>query len=806
MVERRKNGARWATGPLLSVSVLLAGLIVTVLTATALRSAQRDTAGRAMDKRHEMAHAAIRTETERYHRLLDTLAAGISNDAELTWEDFDGATSPLADADLIGAAPVAFVVATSTENLAATQRLWRERGALGVTFRPDPNVDEHFFAVFVRKLDDDEQGVRSGSDIAAVEPLATTLATARETRQTTVSEAYVLLRDRQKPVAEQQQSFVFAAPVWTRANTSEFRGWVVSGLRGRTFLRDILSHVGQGQISGNLVAVAADGSRVTVASWDGPGDADLRRSDPIRVGDREWVLETSGDSRHLTGTGWYLPVIVLAGGLILTVLLAWLVHVLATGRARARARVEQATAELREAEAESRRQADLLGAIMTTISDGVSVVDARGAVLLENPAARRLLGVDGVATGPEDWQEHFGVYRPDGRTPFPLAEMPLIRALNGESTDGVELIIRNAGRPEGVLLSIDGRPLHPSAGEHGAVAVCRDVTELRRYQTELTLFAGVVAHDLKAPLATVRGHAELAVEDLPDDLPETADARDGLRRIVRAVDRMDMLIETMLAYTTSRHAPLRAVAVRPAPLAREIIEDRITGLGPDGPVPEWSVGPLPAVRADPAMLRHVLDNLIGNALKYVSPGTTPRVEVCAGPAMPGQVRIEVADSGIGIPDADKAHVFDSFHRTEAAAGYAGTGLGLTICQRIVQRHGGVIGVADNPGGGTRFWFTLPAAPTEEPTMNSADSGRPEDDDAVREALERALAERAAMVEAASLPGLAMPPGAMPPGAVPPGAVPPGSMPPGSMPPGPVPAGEPAPGRLGAGVPERRPRD
>ena len=778
---------RWATGPLLSVSVLLAGLIATALTATALLSAQRDTASRVMDKRHEMALEAIRSETERYHRLVETLAAGIANDAELTWEDFDGATGPLVDANLIGAAPVAFVVATRTEDLAETQRRWRERGALDLTFRPDPALGEHYFAVFVRKLDEKEQGVRSGTDIAAVEPLAGTLTMARDTHQTTVSDAYVLLRDREKPVAEQQQSFVFAAPVWTRENTSEFRGWVVSGLRGRTFLQDILASVGQGQISGDLISVNSDGSRVPVAHWDGPGGADLHRSDPIQVGDREWILKTSGDSRHLAGTGWYLPVIALAGGLVLTVLLAWLVHVLATGRARARARVEQATAELREAEAQSRRQADLLGAIMTTISDGVSVVDSGGAILLENPAAKRLLGTDVLGAdagpaGPEDWQQHFGVYRPDGRTPLPLEEMPLIRALHGESTDGVEVVIRNAGRPEGVLLSIDGRPLDPSAGEHGAVAVCRDITELRRYETDLSIFAGVVAHDLKAPLASVRGLAELVIEDVPDGVPEMAGARDGLLRIVRAVDRMDMLIETMLAYTTARHAPLRTVAVDPAPLVREIIEDRITGSGSGEPVAEWSIAPMPPVRADPAMLRHVLDNLIGNALKYVRPGSTPRVEVAAAPTRRGQVRIEVADSGIGIPDADKPHVFDSFHRTEAAAGYAGTGLGLTICQRIVQRHGGEIGVADNPGGGTRFWFTLPAAPPVEGTvMTSTDRNAAEGDEAAREALERALAERAAMVEAARLPGLAMPPGT-------------------------VPAGDPVPGRLRAPTPERQPQD
>ncbi|MEU4623853.1 ATP-binding protein [Actinoplanes sp. NPDC023801] len=779
MVERRENGAQRVTGPLLSVLVLVAGLVATALSAAALYSAQRDTATREMTQRHEMALRAIRSETERYHRLLTTLAAGLVNDPELTWEDWDGATGPLADARLIGAGSVAYVVPVRTEDVTAAERLWRARGAT-VTFHPDPRLDEHYFGVFLRYLDETEPTALSGADRAANDLLADTLRKARENRDMAVSDAYVLDRDRRDvPVAEQQKSFILAVPIWTRENTPQFRGWVTSSLRGRDFLSEILVKVSERQISGELLSVDADSSRHEVASWNAPGSPDLHRSDLVRVGDRDWILETHGDFRHLVGSGWYLPVVVLAAGLILTGMLAWLVHVLATGRARARARVEEATAGLREAEGKSRRQAELLGAIMTTISDGVSVIDSRGELLLENPAARRLLGVRGRPVGPENWQEHYGVFRPDGRTPLPLDEMPLIRALHGESTDGVEVLIRNPGHPEGVLLSIDGRPLDPSAGEHGAVAVCRDVTELRRYETDLSIFAGVVAHDLKAPLSMARGHAELVLEDVPDGWPESDGIRDGLRRILHAVDRMDALIETMLAYTTARHAPLRAAAVDPAAMVREIIDERVAGLGPDRPVPEWSLEPLPMVRADPAMLRHVLDNLIGNAMKYVRPGGTPRVEVAAGPAGRGLVRIEVADSGIGIPDADKPHIFDTFHRTEAAAGYAGTGLGLTICQRIVQRHGGEIGVADNPGGGTRFWFTLPAAdPSEEPEMTSTDRSPAEDEDAVRAALERALAERAAMTEAASLAGLVMPPGT-------------------------VPSDEPAPGRLRAPIPERR---
>ncbi|GGQ63883.1 sensor histidine kinase [Couchioplanes azureus] len=395
-----------------------------------------------------------------------------------------------------------------------------------------------------------------------------------------------------------------------------------------------------------------------------------------------------------------------------------------------------ATADLRGAEAESRRQAGLLSAIMASLGDGVGVVDEHGRFLLHNPAARALLGVADDVDGPEGWQEHYGLFRADGRTPFPVEEMPLVRALHGETSNGVEMLIRNEGRPDGILVSVDGRPLDPSAGLRGAVAVFHDITELRRYETDLAVFAGVVAHDLKAPLSVIRGHCENAADELADGppVPEVTAARASLDRIMRAVDRMAAMIDTLLAYTTARDAPLARRAVPLGPLVADVVEQRAEQPRPAGtPPPEIYVGPLPVVEADPAMLRHVLDNLVGNALKYVPPGRPARIDVSAAPAEAGWTRIEIADRGIGIPAEDQPDIFEAFHRARSAAGYAGTGLGLAICRRIVERHGGTIGVADNPGGGTRFFFTLPLA-----------AAAPD----AQAALDRALAERATIAQAA----------------------------------------------------------
>jgi signal transduction histidine kinase len=312
-----------------------------------------------------------------------------------------------------------------------------------------------------------------------------------------------------------------------------------------------------------------------------------------------------------------------------------------------------------------------------------------------------MLGRGFDVDGTESWQEHYGIFQADGTTPFPTDRLPLVRALAGESTDRVEMVIRNPDRPEGVLLSVSGRPLDAD-GRRWAIAVFHDITEAREREADLAAFAGIVAHDLKNPLTVIGAHAEMARDALPDRLEQAAES---LERVGAGVVRMRRLIDDLLAYVTARDAALRPSEVDLAGLVADVVAERVNHLSVR---PDVYVGTLPRVLADASMLRHVLDNLVGNALKYVPPGRTPKIDISAEPAGPGWTRVEVADRGIGIPDADKPHVFDSFHRAHAGQSYGGTGLGLAICRRIVDRHGGTITVTDNPGGGSRFSFTVPA--------------------------------------------------------------------------------------------------
>ncbi|MBB5967238.1 sensor histidine kinase [Planomonospora venezuelensis] len=243
-----------------------------------------------------------------------------------------------------------------------------------------------------------------------------------------------------------------------------------------------------------------------------------------------------------------------------------------------------------------------------------------------------------------------------------------------------------------------------------AIENARLYEQTRRREAELQVFAGVVAHDLKGPLAAVRGFTELAYEALAGQ-PDQKEPAEQLERALSASGRMGHLIDDLLAYASARDAALAPVRIDLSALADQIVEEHRSAIRAtataSAPEPQVYIGPLPAVEADLSMIHQLLSNLIGNAIKYTPPGQAAHVDITGAPIGDGRVCVEIADRGIGIPPGEHQAIFAGFHR--AATGYTGTGLGLAICQRIVERHGGTITAADNPGGGARFTLTLPAA-------------------------------------------------------------------------------------------------
>jgi signal transduction histidine kinase len=221
---------------------------------------------------------------------------------------------------------------------------------------------------------------------------------------------------------------------------------------------------------------------------------------------------------------------------------------------------------------------------------------------------------------------------------------------------------------------------------------------------ELRAFAHTVAHDLRAPLRNVLGYANLLREDEAAAL--SAQGRQFVDRIGAVAQRMDQLVTDLLQYSQLARAEIRLEAVdldRVLRLALDNVRPQVEAAGAQVKL----ATPLPAVRGNEAILVQVFDNLLSNAIKFVAPGVTPHVEVTAQ-AADGTVRVSVADNGIGIPAAQREIVFGAFERLHGEEKYPGSGIGLAIVRKGLERIGGQVAIGSSTAGST-FILTLPAA-------------------------------------------------------------------------------------------------
>jgi len=226
--------------------------------------------------------------------------------------------------------------------------------------------------------------------------------------------------------------------------------------------------------------------------------------------------------------------------------------------------------------------------------------------------------------------------------------------------------------------------------------------QLEAANQELAAFSYSVSHDLRAPLRAVDGYARMLQEDFAERLGEEGARQLGVVR--DEARRMGQLIDDLLAFSRAGRQSLRAARIDMAALARDVASE----LAPEFPQAEVQVGELPPAAADPALLRQVWLNLIGNALKYSARHSAPRVEI-GGRADGAQAEYWVQDNGAGFDERYAHKLFGVFQRLHGAHEFPGTGVGLAIVQRVVARHGGRVWAAGKPGAGARFSFALPAS-------------------------------------------------------------------------------------------------
>ena len=235
--------------------------------------------------------------------------------------------------------------------------------------------------------------------------------------------------------------------------------------------------------------------------------------------------------------------------------------------------------------------------------------------------------------------------------------------------------------------------------------------ELEERNDELEAFGYSISHDLRAPLRAMQGFSQALLEDCGDRLD--AMGREYAERIVAGAKRMDELIRDLLAYSRVSRAELKLLRVPLTPVAHSALAELSGALRARHASVHLDEA-LPAVMGHPATLSQVLTNLLGNGLKFVPPERTPELRVHAE-RHNGLVRLWVEDNGIGIAPEHQGRIFRVFERLHSNDDYPGTGIGLAIVRKAVERMGGQVGVESNPGHGSRFWVELQPAAGEAQT-------------------------------------------------------------------------------------------
>jgi light-regulated signal transduction histidine kinase (bacteriophytochrome) len=240
-------------------------------------------------------------------------------------------------------------------------------------------------------------------------------------------------------------------------------------------------------------------------------------------------------------------------------------------------------------------------------------------------------------------------------------------------------------------------------------ALQRHAGDLERSNSDLELFVYSTSHDLTEPLRTMTSWAQLLQRDYAGRLGPDADQAIGF--VVEGANRMHDLVGGILEHSKAARGRLEQVPVELGVVVDETLRSLTASIEAAGASIEVA-RPLPLVAADRAQLGHVVLNLVGNSLKFRRPDRAPSISISAA-RDEGGWRLSVADDGIGIDPAHRDRVFGMFQRLHPRDAYPGTGVGLAVCERIVQRHGGRIWADQAPGGGSVFHVFLPD-PEPEP--------------------------------------------------------------------------------------------
>jgi two-component system, OmpR family, phosphate regulon sensor histidine kinase PhoR len=350
----------------------------------------------------------------------------------------------------------------------------------------------------------------------------------------------------------------------------------------------------------------------------------------------------------------------------------------------------------------SEDRAQLL-AMLTSMVEGVMVLDYKGRILQVNPALERMFGVTRAETRGRPSLEVFG------HSELNALVSSVLATRTGQKD---EIILTPSGRCLDVEASVAGGE---QDNEACAVLVFHDITELRRLENIRKDFVANVSHELRTPLTSIKGYVEALLDGGKDD-PETSVR--FLEIILKQSDRLNLILEDLLQLSKIESGQLQ---FKKEPLhIGSVIERTIAMIKPLAEKKQHRLrsqvaADLPLISGDEERLVQVLANLLDNAIKYTPEGgqitvAARRISPSRAEAPRTSIELTVTDTGIGIPEQDRPRVFERFYRVDKARSreLGGTGLGLAIVRHIVEGHGGQVWVEGNMPTGSRFIVRLPA--------------------------------------------------------------------------------------------------
>ncbi|MFM8706492.1 MAG: ATP-binding protein, partial [Planctomycetia bacterium] len=346
------------------------------------------------------------------------------------------------------------------------------------------------------------------------------------------------------------------------------------------------------------------------------------------------------------------------------------------------------------------RQGTQQEAVLGSMIEGVLAIDARQRVVDINRAAAELLGVDPTRAIRRSLQEV--VRNPDLRQ-FAL------RAIDCREPVEDDLLLRGA---RDRTIRLRGTALRDVSGEGGAVIVLNDVTDMQRLENVRRDFVANVSHELKTPIASIKGFVETLIDGAGDD---PADTRRFLDIIARQADRLASIIEDLLALSRIEQSEgtgnLPREPVKIADLLSAVTVDCLPRADERSIRLDVTCDDCLAVEVNAPLVEQALINLVDNAIKYSDPGRTVWITAAveSGSSADEAVLIGVRDEGCGIEAEHLPRLFERFYRVDKARSrkLGGTGLGLSIVKHIVQAHDGTVAVESTPGVGSTFTIRLP---------------------------------------------------------------------------------------------------